>query len=408
MLATAISVGRERDVRGGDAGAARDRDAARGARARPLRPLVAGGLQPVARLVDRPVLEPLHRVVDGGAQPIALVRLLGEPRVHRPQVDEHRDLRAQHPRVERLGDVVHRARLVAAEGQVRVVVHRGEEQDRDVPGALALLDVPRGLEAVHARHVRVEQDHRVVLDEQPLEGVLAAGDRRRSRPAGPPGSPAAPAGSPAGRRRPAPGPTAGSSLRLHAGEPGRGGPAGATQVAMSASSSSRSTGLVTYSVAPAARLDSRSPGIAFAVRNTTGSSRPCGSARIGRVVSLPSRSGIIASISTTSTSGCSVSSRIPLGAVVGVEHGEPVQLQRAGQREDVAHVVVDDEHGGAGELRAPPGHRIADGCRAGSAWPRRAAPAPARPGRDRLGDAPLRHPRWPRRPPAAAPRAAAA
>jgi hypothetical protein len=34
--------------------------------------------------------------------------------------------------------------------------------------------------------------------------------------------------------------------------------------------------------------------------------------------------------------------------VVGVEHREPVQLQRAGEREDVTHVLVDDQHGGIG------------------------------------------------------------
>ena len=70
-------------------------------------------------------------------------------------------------------------RLVTAEGEVRVVVDRREEQDRDVAGAFALLDVPRGLESVHPGHVRVEQDHGVVLDEQPLQRVLTARDRHQ-------------------------------------------------------------------------------------------------------------------------------------------------------------------------------------------------------------------------------------
>ena len=39
-----------------------------------------------------------------------------------------------------------------------------------------LLDVLGGLEAVHAGHVGVEQDHRVVVDQQLLERVLAAAD----------------------------------------------------------------------------------------------------------------------------------------------------------------------------------------------------------------------------------------
>jgi hypothetical protein len=59
---------------------------------------------------------------------------------------------------------------------VRVVVDRGQEQDRHVPGALAALDVLGGLEAVHAGHVGVEQDHREVVDQQLLERVLAAAD----------------------------------------------------------------------------------------------------------------------------------------------------------------------------------------------------------------------------------------
>ena len=58
-----------------------------------------------------------------------------------PQVDEDRDLRPQHPRVEGLGQIVDGADGVAAQGEVGVPVGRGEKDDRDVPGALTALDV---------------------------------------------------------------------------------------------------------------------------------------------------------------------------------------------------------------------------------------------------------------------------
>src|SRR5829696_9417101 len=57
------------------------------------------------------------------------------------EVDEDRHLRAQHPRVDGLGHVVHRAGRVAPEGVLGVRVYRGEEDDRDVPGPLPALDV---------------------------------------------------------------------------------------------------------------------------------------------------------------------------------------------------------------------------------------------------------------------------
>ena len=58
-----------------------------------------------------------------------------------PQVDEDRDLGPQHPRVERLGEVVDRAGGVAAQRQVGVAVGGGQEDDRDVPRPLPAFDV---------------------------------------------------------------------------------------------------------------------------------------------------------------------------------------------------------------------------------------------------------------------------
>ena len=78
------------------------------------------------------------------------------------QLDEDAHLGPQHPGVERLRQVVDGAGGVAAEGLVRLAVDRGQEDDRDVPRPLAALDVRRGLEAVHAGHLHVEQDERDV------------------------------------------------------------------------------------------------------------------------------------------------------------------------------------------------------------------------------------------------------
>src|SRR5439155_17895501 len=64
------------------------------------------------------------------------------------QLDEDGDLGAEYLRVEGLEDVVDRAGLVAAEDVPPVLADRRQEEDRDVPRALSLLDQLRGLEAV--------------------------------------------------------------------------------------------------------------------------------------------------------------------------------------------------------------------------------------------------------------------
>jgi hypothetical protein len=124
--------------------------------------------------VPRHVLDHL-----GVAQPGDLVGqqggLLPELAVLPVQLDEHPDLGPQHPRVERLGQVVDGTRRVAAERVLRLPVDRGQEDDRDVLGPLPALDVRRGLEPVHARHLHVEQDDRVVVGKQRLESLLAGG-----------------------------------------------------------------------------------------------------------------------------------------------------------------------------------------------------------------------------------------
>ncbi len=89
------------------------------------------------------------------------------------ELGEHRDLRPQHDRVERLEDVVHRARLVAAEHLRDVGAHGGQEDDRRPRAALAPADVLGRLVAVHAGHPDVEQHDREVLGEQRAQRLLA-------------------------------------------------------------------------------------------------------------------------------------------------------------------------------------------------------------------------------------------
>lgn len=99
-------------------------------------------------------------------------RLLAQLAVLHVELDEDRDLGPQHPRVERLRDVVHRARRITPEGVMRTVIDRGEEDDRDVPGPFPPLDVRGGFETVHARHLDVQQNDRKVIREQRFERFL--------------------------------------------------------------------------------------------------------------------------------------------------------------------------------------------------------------------------------------------
>ena len=66
--------------------------------------------------------------------------------------------------------------------------------------------------------------------------------------------------------------------------------------------------------------------------------------RISRIVSKPSISGIMMSISTMSTVGSSSRMRIASPAVVGRQDDHVVLFQDGGQGEDVPHVVVHDQH----------------------------------------------------------------
>ena len=94
---------------------------------------------------------------------------------------------------------------------------------------------------------------------------------------------------------------------------------------------------------------SRSPFMAFAVTAIIGRFLPCGSLRISFIVAMPSISGIMMSISTTSMPRVVGHAVDRLAAVVGPHDVHAVLFQHGGQREDVAHVVVDDQHALAGQ-----------------------------------------------------------
>jgi hypothetical protein len=74
------------------------------------------------------------------------------------QLAQHRDFRTQDLRYHRHEHVVHCAEVVAADAVQIGDVHGGHEDDRRLFVARMLMDEAGRLEAVHARHVDVEQD----------------------------------------------------------------------------------------------------------------------------------------------------------------------------------------------------------------------------------------------------------
>ena len=99
-------------------------------------------------------------------------------------------------------------------------------------------------------------------------------------------------------------------------------------------------------VVPGARLDALLP-VALHGLGRHGDDRQVacsrGILRISRMVSMPSISGIMMSISTMSTWPGSAENADRVAAVVGRHDDHVVLLQHAGQREDVADVVVHDQ-----------------------------------------------------------------
>ena len=148
-------------------------DALRGS----LRGEVGGDLERLAgreRGVDgqrrlRQLLELRRAPFEDGGLRLDLGRLLEE-------LDEDHDLGAEDFGLDRREDVVDRSDLVPPR-RMRVVGIRRDEDDRGVLGALPLPDERRGLEAVHRRHVDVEQHHGVFVLENEPESLAAGGGR---------------------------------------------------------------------------------------------------------------------------------------------------------------------------------------------------------------------------------------
>ncbi len=85
------------------------------------------------------------------------------------------DLAAERVGVDGLLEEVHGAHGVPALDDARLAVGRGQEDDGDVPRALAVPDEARGVVTVHAWHLHVEQDHcQIILAEDERERALAA------------------------------------------------------------------------------------------------------------------------------------------------------------------------------------------------------------------------------------------
>jgi hypothetical protein len=92
------------------------------------------------------------------------------------QVDEDRHLGAQHHRVERLGHVVDRAERIGLLDREVGAVGGGQEDDRQLLRT-GMAPHQRGrLEAVHGRHLDVEQHDRKGVVEHRAQGLLAGTD----------------------------------------------------------------------------------------------------------------------------------------------------------------------------------------------------------------------------------------
>ncbi len=98
------------------------------------------------------------------------------------ELDQHRDLAAQDLRHHRDVHVVDGAGLVALEPVELGDVHAGHEDDRRGFEARMVVDQRRGLEAVHARHLDVEQHHREFLLHERFERLEAGVHRHQVVP----------------------------------------------------------------------------------------------------------------------------------------------------------------------------------------------------------------------------------
>ena len=147
------------------------------------RPVRARRPHALGQRVQQPAVAQLVLALQRLALPLAQQRRLAlELLLLEEQVHEDADLGAEDLRIERLEQVVHRAVRVALEDVGRVPAERGEEDDGDGAGALALLDERRRLEAIQPRHLHVHEDDGEVTLEEELQGLLAAGGAHQLLP----------------------------------------------------------------------------------------------------------------------------------------------------------------------------------------------------------------------------------
>ena len=89
------------------------------------------------------------------------------------EFEKHVGLAAQNIGFDRLVDEIDRAGLIAAETALRVGVAGGDENDRNMAGALVAAHQLGQFEAVQARHLHVDQRQRDVVLQQKLKRLVA-------------------------------------------------------------------------------------------------------------------------------------------------------------------------------------------------------------------------------------------
>ncbi len=89
------------------------------------------------------------------------------------QHDEGIGLVPQNVRVDRLEQKVHRARLVTAKHSIRFAGARGQENDRNVFGTLRAAHEFGELEAVHLRHLHIDERQRELVLQDQLNALVA-------------------------------------------------------------------------------------------------------------------------------------------------------------------------------------------------------------------------------------------
>ncbi len=100
------------------------------------------------------------------------LELTGQALAAAVQVDEHADLAAHRMGIQRFVHEVHRTALVALEGVVELTASGADEDDGDLLGTLGAAHQLGQLEAVHARHLHIENGQGELMSQQQLQRLL--------------------------------------------------------------------------------------------------------------------------------------------------------------------------------------------------------------------------------------------